>query len=88
MHLTDRCRFLNCSVRMGGGGLVGALRYEFVRLLLFQGPKKSRFQGPPLHTALVMDFPPPGSFSRSSNILNKHMYTFEKHAWLGIRILI
>jgi hypothetical protein len=21
VHLTDRCRFLNCSVRMGGGGL-------------------------------------------------------------------
>jgi hypothetical protein len=24
MHLTDRCRFLNCSaVRMGGGGVEG-----------------------------------------------------------------
>ncbi len=23
MHLTDRCPFLNCSVRMGGGGVEG-----------------------------------------------------------------
>jgi hypothetical protein len=23
MHLTDRCRFLNCFVRMGGGGVEG-----------------------------------------------------------------
>jgi hypothetical protein len=26
-HLTDRCRFLNCSVMMGGG--CGGIRYEF-----------------------------------------------------------
>jgi hypothetical protein len=25
MHHTDRCRFLNCSVRLGGGG--GVSRY-------------------------------------------------------------
>jgi hypothetical protein len=29
MHLTDLCRFLNCSVRMGGRG--GAVQYEFMR---------------------------------------------------------
>ncbi len=31
MHLTDRCRFLNFSVRMGRGGGVwtGGIRYEF-----------------------------------------------------------
>ena len=23
MHLTDRCQFLNCSVRMGGGDVDG-----------------------------------------------------------------
>jgi hypothetical protein len=23
MHLTDRCRFINCSVRMRGGGVEG-----------------------------------------------------------------
>jgi hypothetical protein len=23
MHLTDRCRFLNCPIRMGGGGVEG-----------------------------------------------------------------
>ncbi len=28
MHLTVRCRFLNCSVRMGEGGC-GGIRYEF-----------------------------------------------------------
>jgi hypothetical protein len=25
MHLTDRCRFLNCSVRIGGGGGIGGV---------------------------------------------------------------
>jgi hypothetical protein len=26
MHLTDRCRFLNCSVRMGGWGVEGFVK--------------------------------------------------------------
>jgi hypothetical protein len=70
MHLTDRCRFLNCSVRMGGGGVEryvmnsqptsrgsggGGERYVMDD---FFGPKKSLdFQGPPHQTALVIDFP-------------------------------
>jgi hypothetical protein len=33
-------------------------KWHSLRSLPFQGPKKSRFQGPPLQTALVMDFPP------------------------------
>jgi hypothetical protein len=36
-----------------------AVGYEFITLLVaISGPKKSRFQGPPLQTALVMDSPP------------------------------
>jgi hypothetical protein len=53
MHLTDRCRFLNCSVRMGGWDLeryvmnsqpsswgreVGAVRYEFI---MYRSPPPS-----------------------------------------------
>jgi hypothetical protein len=36
MDLTDRSRFLNYSVRMGGGGC-GGIRYEFRRLFLGGG---------------------------------------------------
>jgi hypothetical protein len=28
MHLTDRCRFLNCSVRTGRGEGVEGIRYD------------------------------------------------------------
>ncbi len=41
MHLTDHCRFLNCSVRREGG-----VRYEFIT-----------YRSSPLQTALFMDFP-------------------------------
>ncbi len=36
IHLTDRCRFLNCSVRMGGGGW-GGIHYEFRRYFWGEG---------------------------------------------------
>ncbi len=57
MHLTDRCRFLNCSVREGRSRLFWA-QMALAALVAFSGPKKSRFQGPPLQKTIVMDFPP------------------------------
>ncbi len=40
MHLTDRCRFPNCSVKMGGGGGgggCGGIRYEFTTYFWGEG---------------------------------------------------
>ncbi len=39
----------------GGGSPAGALKWHSLRSLPFQDPIKSRFQGPPLPIALVMD---------------------------------
>ncbi len=51
MHLTYRCRFLSCSVRMGGGGgnkRVGCFwaQMALATLVAISGPKKGKISGP------------------------------------------
>ncbi len=54
MHWAYRSGTGVCTEHMPNGTRWGSLP--------FQGPKKSRFQGPPLQTALVMDFPHPNPY--------------------------
>jgi hypothetical protein len=60
MHLTDRCRFLNCPIRIGGGGGMWRdfwgggreeeVRYEFIKQL-FLSPSST-------HLILPLQLPP------------------------------
>ncbi len=64
-------------------------KWHSLRSLPFQGPKKSRFQGPPLQTALIMNFPPSKSIGYVSlvSLLHLQLYAGTRYTLLTCLIL-